>query len=104
MRVVGIVAPFAPVGAGTLGKFVLSSPKRGMGPGDARLVPLAAIRHRRARQTSEWGSCGDCRRVLWEPGPWGQYSGKIRFIEKYGVKDEGGPHVAKYSPVYRDGT
>ena len=30
-----------------------------------------------------------CRRVLWEPGPWGQYSGKIRFMEKRGVQDEG---------------
>ena len=68
-----------------------------MGPGDARRVPLAAVRHGRARQTSESGPCGDCRRVLWEPGPWGQYSGKIRFIEKYGVQDEGGRHVAKYS-------
>ena len=70
MRVVGIVAPFAPMGAGTRGKFVLSSPvlssPRGeMGPGDARRVPLAAVRHGRARQTSESGPCGDCRRVLW---------------------------------------
>ena len=97
MRVVGIVAPFAPMGVGTRGKFVLSSPRGEMGPGDARRVPLAAVRHGRARQTSESGPCGDCRRVLWEPGPWGQYSGKIRFIEKYGVQDEGGRHVAKYS-------
>ena len=68
-----------------------------MGPGDARRVPLAAVRHGRARQTSESGPCGDCRRVLWEPGPGGQYSGKARFIEKYGVQDEWGRHVAKYS-------
>ena len=65
MRVVGIVAPFAPMGAGTRGKFVLSSPRGEMGPGDARRVPLAAVRHGRARQTSESGPCGDCRRVLW---------------------------------------
>ena len=97
VRVVGIVAPFAPMGAGTRGKFVLSSPRGEMGPGDARRVPLAAVRHGRARQTSESGPCGDCRRVLWEPGPQGQYSGKIRFIEKYRVQDEGGRHVAKYS-------
>ena len=97
MRVVGIVAPFAPMGAGTRGKFVLSSPRWEMVPGDARRVPLAAVRHGRARQTSESGPGGDCRRVLWEPGPRGQYSGKIRFIEKYGVQDEGGRHVAKYS-------
>ena len=35
--------------------------------------------------------------VLWAPGPRGQYSGKIRFIEKPGVQDEGGRHVAKRS-------
>ena len=65
VRVVDIVAPFAPMGAGTRGKFVLSSPREEMGPGDARRVPLAAVRHGRARQTSESGPCGDCRRVLW---------------------------------------
>ena len=31
------------------------------------------------------------------PDPRGQYSGKIRFIEKTGVQDEGGRHVAKRS-------
>ena len=31
----------------------------------------------------------DCRRVLWVPGPRGQYSGKIRFIKKLSVQDEG---------------
>ena len=31
------------------------------------------------------------------PDPRGQYSGKIRFIEKPGVQDEGGRHVAKCS-------
>ena len=34
-----------------------------------------------ARQTSGTGPCGDCRRVLLEPGPQSQYSWKIRFIE-----------------------
>ena len=38
-----------------------------------------------------------CRSVLWVPGPAGQYSGKIRFIEKPGVEDEGGRHVVKRS-------
>ena len=60
-------------------------------------MPLAAVRHGRARQTSESGPCGDCRRVQWVPGPQGQYLGKIRFIEKHGVEDEGGRHVAKHS-------
>ena len=49
VRVVGIVAPFAPMGAGTRGKFVLSSLRGEMGPADARRVPLAAVRHGRAR-------------------------------------------------------
>ena len=97
VRVVGIVAPFVPLGAGTRGKFVLSSLRRGMGPEDVCRVPLAAIRHGRARLTSESGPCGDCRGVLGVPGPWGQYSGKIRFIEKRGVQDEGGRQVAKHS-------
>ena len=60
-------------------------------------MPLAAVRHGRARQSSGTGPCGYCRRVLWVPGPAGQYSGKIRFIEKPGVEDEGGRHVVKRS-------
>ena len=90
VRVVGIVAPFTPLGAGTRGNFVLSRPRREMGTG-------AAVRHGRSRQTSEPGPCGDCRRVLWVPGPWGQYSGKIRFVKKHGVQDEVGRHVDKRS-------
>ena len=90
VRVVGIVALFSPVGAGTRGKFFLSNPMGGMGTGDVCRVPLAAERHGRARQTSESGPCGDCSRVLWVPGAWGQFSGKIRFIETRGVQDEVG--------------
>ena len=89
MRVVGIVVTFAPIGAGTRGNFVLSSRRGEMGPGDVCRVPLAAVRYRRARQTSESGPVGDCRRVLWVPAPRGQYSGKIRFIDKSWVQDEG---------------
>ena len=44
-----------------------------MGPGDVCRVPLVALRHGRARQTSETGPCGDCRRVLWVPGARCQY-------------------------------
>ena len=51
--------------------------------------PLAAVRHGRAMQSLGTGPCGDCRRVLWVPGPRGQYSGKIRFIKKPGVQDQG---------------
>ena len=43
------------------------------------------------------GPCGDCRRVLWIPGPRVQYSGKIRFVAKPGVQDYEGRHVAKRS-------
>ena len=58
VRVVGIVAPLAPLGAGTRGKFVLSSPRGKLGSEDLCRVPLAAVRHGRARQTSVgtvWG-------------------------------------------------
>ena len=48
----------------------------------------AAVRYGRAMQSSGTGSYRDCRRVLWEAVLWGQYSGKIRFIEKPGVQDE----------------
>ena len=68
-----------------------------MGTGDLCRVPPAAVHHGRARQCSGTGPCGYCRRVLWVPGPRGLYSGKIRFIEKPGVHDEGGRHVAKRS-------
>ena len=43
------------------------------------------------------GPCGDCRRVLWVPGPRGQYSGKICFIDKAGIQDYGGRHMTKRS-------
>ena len=47
------------------------------------------VRHGRARQSLGTGPCGDCIRVLWVPGPQSQYSGKIRFIEKPGIQDDG---------------
>ena len=52
VRVVGIVAPFAPLGVGISGKFVLSSPRVETGTGDLCRVPLAAVCHWRSRQTS----------------------------------------------------
>ena len=55
--------------------------------GDLCRVPAALVRHGRARQSSETGPYGDCRRVLWVPGPRGQYSGTIHFIQKPGVQD-----------------
>ena len=61
-----------------------------MGTGDLCRMPLAAVHHGNARKSSGTGPCGDCRRVLW-----GQYSGK--FIEKPGVLDVVGRHVAKHS-------
>ena len=88
-------------GVSIRGKFVLSSPRGEMGQGDVCRVPLAAVRHGRTRQTSESGLCGDCRRGLWVPGPRGQYSGKIRFIEKRGVEIEGCRQVAKHSSDLR---
>ena len=53
VRVVGMVATIAPLGAGTRGKFVLSSPRGEMGQEDVCRVPLAAVCHGRARQTSK---------------------------------------------------
>ena len=65
-------------------------------------MPPAAVRPGRARQCSGTGPCEYYRRVLWVPGPLGQYSVKICFIEKPGVQDKGagrggGRHVAKRS-------
>ena len=61
----------------------------------------AAVHHGRARQSSGTGTCGYCRRVLWVPDPESQYSETIRFIEKPGVKDEGGRNVVKRSSDHR---
>ena len=77
MRVVGIDAPFAQLGW-VPGENI--EPQGEMGPGDVCRVPPAAVCHGRARQNSGTGPCGDCRRLLWVPGPRGQYSGKIHFL------------------------
>ena len=60
-----------------------------MGTGDLCRVPPAAEHPGRARHCSGTGLCGYCRRVLWVTGPRDQYLGKIRFIEKPEVQDEG---------------
>ena len=73
-----------------------------MGTGDLCRVPPAVVHPGRARQYSGTGPCGYCRRVLWVPSPRGQYSRQIRFIEKSGVQDEGGRHVAKRSSDLRE--
>ena len=57
-----------------------------MGIGDLCRVPPAAKRHGRARQSSWTGPSGDCRTVLWVPGPGGQYSGIGRLNENRGVR------------------
>ena len=64
-----------------------------MGIEDLCRVPLAAAHHGRARQSSWTETCGYCRRVQCVPVSRGQYSGKICFIEKPGVQDEGCRHV-----------
>ena len=55
VRVVGIVGPFATMGVRYPGKIRFIEPQGGggMGTGDVCRVPLAAVRHGRARQTSE---------------------------------------------------
>ena len=49
--------------------------------------PKQCKRLRRAKQSSGTVPCGDCRRGLCVSDPWGQYSGKIRFIETPEVQD-----------------
>ena len=94
VRIVGIVDPFAPRGVGTRGQFVSSSPRRLMCTGDLCRVPPAAVRHGRARQSSGTGPCGHCRRVLWVPGPRGQYSEILFYQENWSTR-QGGRHTAK---------
>ena len=88
VRVVGIAAPFVPMGGQYSGIICLSSPRGYMGTGDlCRVLHPPAVRHGRARQSSGTGPCGDCRKIPCVPGPRGQCSGKIRFIEKPRVQD-----------------
>ena len=63
MRVVGIVVPFIPLGCGYPGKIRFNEPQGEMGTGDMCRVPLAAVRHGIARQSSGTGPSGCCRRV-----------------------------------------
>ena len=93
----GYCCPVCPTGGRYTGKSRCIEPREKMGRGELHWVPPAAVRHGRARQTSGMEPCGGCRQVQWVPGPWGQYSGKIRLIEKPGVQDEGSPHMAKRS-------
>ena len=96
VRVVGIVAPFAPRGSVFRENSSYRAPG-GISTGDPYRVPPAAVRHRRARQSSGTGPCGDCRKIPCVPGPCDKCSGKICFIEKPRVQDLGGRHVAKRS-------
>ena len=82
VRVVGIVASFAP----RCSVFGENSFYRAPGCTLAG-YPQAAVHHERARQSSGMEPYGDCRRVLWVPGPRGQCSGEIRFIENPGLQD-----------------
>ena len=74
MRVVGIVAPFAPI-KGRYPEIIRFIELRGGGEGPTRLLSGASSSgsHGRARQTSKAGPCEDCRRVEWVLGPRGQY-------------------------------
>ena len=72
-----------------------------MGTRDLCRMSPAVVHPGRARQCLGTGPCGYFRSALWVPGPRVQYSGKIRFIEKSGVQDEGRRHVAKRSSYPR---
>ena len=87
VQVVGIVVPL-PHGGHYQGKIRFIEPKGG---GVRRPVTGAKMSSTplESQANSGTGPCGDCIQVLWVPGPRGQYSGKIRFIENPGVQDEG---------------
>ena len=68
-----------------------------MDTGDLCRVPQAAVRHERARQNLGTGQCGGCIRILWVPGPWGQYSGKLLSINLRYKTGGGGRLLAKRS-------
>ena len=87
VRVVGIVAPFAPR-VSVPGEIRFIEPQGGKWAQETCAV--CPVCHGRARQSSGTGPCGDCIRVLWVPGPRSQYSGKIRLIAKPGEQDEVG--------------
>ena len=61
-----------------------------MGTGDLCRLPLAAVRHGRVRQTSGTVPCGDCRMVLWVPGPRARIRGKFVLSRNLGYKTSGG--------------
>ena len=67
-----------------------------MGTGDLSRVPLAAVRHGSVRQTSGTVPYGDCRRVLWVPGPRIRIRGNFVLSRNLGYKTRvgGGRHVA----------
>ena len=58
-------------------------------------MPQAAVRHGRARQSSETGPCGDKKKGPVGTGPAGSVFGKIRFIKKPRVQDYDGRQGAK---------
>ena len=69
-----------------LGKICFIEPKEVNG--HRRHVPGAPISSmpREGQAKFRDGPCGDCRRILWVPGPWGQYSGKFVLSTKLGYK------------------
>ena len=75
--------PLCPAGVQYSGKIRFIEPQKVDGHKRPFRVPPAAVHHGRARQISGTGPRGYCRRVLWVPGPAGQYSGKVRFIWVY---------------------
>ena len=89
VRVVGIVAPFAPR-VSVIGKnsFYHATGGKWAQKTCARCSQQRYL-HGRAWARQSWGTgpCGDCRRVLWLLGPPGQYSGKKSFYrETWGTR------------------
>ena len=93
LRVVGIVAPFTPLWVGSREKSFYIAPG-GNDTRDVCLVPPAAVRNGRASQSSGTVPCGDCRMVLWVPGP--GVSIRVKFVLSRNLEYKTrGRHVAK---------
>ena len=90
VRVVGIVAPFAPRGSVFRGSSSYRTPG-GISTGDPCRVPPAAVRHGRARQSSVTGPCGDCRKIPCERALGISVRGKFVLSRNPGYKTRGSP-------------
>ena len=85
----GYCCPLCHTGGRYPGKIIFNEPLEVNG--HRRSVPGAPSigTSRESQANFKDGAVWGCRKVQWVPGPRGQYSGKIRFVEKSGLQDEG---------------